>query len=361
MMKVLHIINSFEGGGAEKLMLQLHEISVKQNMDSHALSLMQSAAYELPNTYSLGFDTPYQFLAPFKLYAFLKRSQWKDLDIIHVHLFPAQLFVPLVLKFLNIKARLVTTEHNTSNRRRNTRLGKIIDQVIYRFYTRVVCISVGTSALLQQWQPQIADRLDIIYNGIDHCAYSGNAKTSIYAKTPIIVSVGRLTEQKNYVVAIQALAKISDRPFEYWILGAGALEADLKSLVNQLGLEAKVKFLGFRQDIPDLLQQADIFLLPSLWEGFGLAVVEAMAMGLPVVVSNVPGLQEVAPPGCQAGFLVDPASPEDIAQALLQLLEDPHLRDQMGKNAQRQAAQFDIRKTASEYFDLYGHISQCGV
>jgi glycosyltransferase involved in cell wall biosynthesis len=356
-MKVLHIINSFQGGGAEKLMLQLHEISLAQDVNSHALSLMSSSANGLHNTYSLNFDNPYRMLVLFKLYSFLKEPYWRDLDIVHVHLFPSQLFVPIVLKFLNIHTRLITTEHSTSNRRRSTGLGKMVDKLLYAFYTKVVCISAGTSTLLHQWQPQIADKLEVIYNGINHSEYSSNAEERQYHKAPIIASVGRLVKLKNFEAAIQALNNLSDRSFEYWILGSGPLEADLKSLVKSLGMESKVKFLGFRKDIPDLLRQADIFLLPSLWEGFGLAVVEAMAAGLPVVVSNVPGLQEIVPQESQAGFLVDPASPNDIADALDKLLEDPDLRSQMGKKGQLQAARFDIRNTALEYLNLYNRVS----
>jgi len=357
-MKILHIINSFEGGGAERLLLQLHEISLNQNINSHALSLMSSSANGLHNTSSLNLDNPYRVLALFKLYSFLKQPFWRDLDIIHVHLFPAQLFVPIVLKLLNLHARLITTEHSTSNRRRSTNLGKAVDKFLYTFYTKVVCISAGTSTLLHQWQPQIADKLEVIHNGINHSEYSSNVEERPHHKAPIIVSVGRLVKLKNFEAAIQALNSLSDRSFEYWILGSGPLETDLKSLVKSLGMESKVKFLGFRQDIPDLLRQADIFLLPSLWEGFGLAVVEAMAAGLPVVVSNVPGLQEVVPQESQAGFLVDPSSPNDIAAALDKLLKDPDLRSRMGKNAQLQAAQFDIQITALEYLNLYNRVSQ---
>jgi hypothetical protein len=85
-MKILHVINSFEGSGAEKLTLQIHQMCLEQGVDSNDLSLMQSSTGSLPNVYSLAFDSPYQLSLLFKLYSFLSQPQWKDLDIIHVHL-----------------------------------------------------------------------------------------------------------------------------------------------------------------------------------------------------------------------------------------------------------------------------------
>ena len=117
--------------------------------------------------------------------------------------------------------------------------------------------------------------------------------------------------------------------------------------------ENKIKFLGYRTDIPELLQQADIFFLPSLWEGFGLAVVEAMAAGLPLVVSNIQGLGEIVGRHSQAGFLIDPKSEDGIADELSKLLKDSELRLLMGKNAQVQANHFSIEQTLKEHLNLY--------
>lgn len=355
-MKILQVINSFEGGGAEKLTLQLHQMYLQQGIDSHAVSLMQSSAGDLANTHSLGLNSPYDIPVLLKLYLFLNQPQWKNLDIIHVHLFPAQLFTPLLTKILGIKASLVTTEHSTSNSRRKKILGKIIDYIFYRFYTKIVCISDGTLFALGDWQIQILDKLVVIYNGINLCEFSPTCIVKSKPKTSIIASVGRLVEEKNYESAIRALSKIAEQPFEYWIVGSGSQELHLRKLAKAFNLESKVKFLGFQKDISDILRQADIFLQTSLWEGFGLAVVEAMAAGLPVVVSNIPGVREVVTDESEAGFFVDPMSENDIADKLSKLIDNQNLRLMMGKNAQIQAAKFDINQTVQEYLDLYSSV-----
>ncbi|MHC5718420.1 MAG: glycosyltransferase family 4 protein, partial [Nostoc sp.] len=229
------------------------------------------------------------------------------------------------------------------------------------FYQKIICISSGASEALLDSQPQLMKKITTIHNGIDIQEYLPHSTSQPKGNTPIIISIGRLIELKNYATAIRALNKISEQPFEYWILGSGILEQQLRELVNSLNLESKVKFLGFRTDVPDLLHQVDIFLLTSLWEGFGLAVVEAMAAELPVIVSNVPGVREVVTEEStgisQVGFLVDPLSEDDIAKKLSKLLADQNLRLTMGINAKLRASRFDIKQTVKQYIDLYKNIS----
>lgn len=358
-MKVLQVINSFASatGGAERLALQFHQAYLRRGIDSHLLSLMDVSKVNVPNTYSLGLSTPYHVSALFHLYAFLNQHQWKNVDVIHVHLFPAQILVPIATTFAGLTAALITTEHNTFNRRRRIILGRLFDRFLYRFYRKIACISSGTRDAMVQWLPGTSSRLVTIHNGIDLSMFSTDTRRDASRnKIPIILSAGRLTEQKNYETAIEAISRLRDHSFEYWIAGAGGLEPLLKELVRSLDLEDKVRFLGFRSDLPQLFRQADVFLLVSRWEGFGLAVAEAMAAGLPVVVSDVPGLREVVGEESQAGFMVSPTSPGMVAHRLSELLENSDQRSMMGRNARRQASQFTIEKTVEKYLQLYSDV-----
>jgi glycosyltransferase involved in cell wall biosynthesis len=358
-MKILQIINSLSGGGAEKLAVQFHQNFLERGYDSHLLGLTNSCLTGLEKIYSLGCKNPYHFSVLLKLYAFLKQKQWQDLDIIHVHLFPSQLLVPFVINILGLKAFLLTTEHSTFNRRRNTKFGKLVDKYLYSRYTNIICISSGVYNCMSKWQPALTNNLLTIYNGIDIEKYSVTTQLITEKKTLIVISVGRLVEAKNYEIAIRAISKIQALACEYWIVGTGKLEPSLKNLVSSLNLEDKIKFLGYRTDVPELLQQADIFLSTSLWEGFGLSVVEAMAAGIPVVVSNIVGVREIVDEQFQAGFLVDPRSEDTIAYHISQLLEDSELRMLMGKNAQLRASHFNINQTIKEHLNLYIEICKC--
>jgi glycosyltransferase involved in cell wall biosynthesis len=177
-MKLLHVINSFEGGGAEKIVLYLHENYLNAGIDSHALSFIKSSINNVPNTHCLGLDTPYQFSILSKLYNFLSQPMWQDLDIIHVQLFHAQLCLPIFSKLLCKNAKLVFTEQASFNNRRNTILGKIIDIFSYSFYAKIVCVSPFTLTTFENWLPQFSQKLLVIDNGIYFQKYSSyfNAK-----------------------------------------------------------------------------------------------------------------------------------------------------------------------------------------
>lgn len=360
-MKVLQIINSHSDavGGAERLAAQLHQGLLEQGVDSHLLCLMKAPASRAHKTYSLRFNTPYHPAVLGRLIRFLRQPRWRDVDVIHVHLFPAQLLVALAARALGLRAILVTTEHNTFNRRRTLPGARPVDGFTYSFYRKIVCISEGTRGTMREWLPAIAPKLVTIWNGIEVARYAQlHPKPDAARGKLIILSAGRLTRQKNYAVALQAMKQLADEglEFEYWIAGRGELESALKAQAASLGLEGAVKFLGFREDLPALLASADIFLSPSLWEGFGLSIVEAMAAGLPVVVSDIPGVAEVVDRGSGSALWVDPASPGDIATRLRELLHNGELRAQLGQNGRARAARFDVSRMRDEYLRLYHEV-----
>jgi glycosyltransferase involved in cell wall biosynthesis len=178
---------------------------------------------------------------------------------------------------------------------------------------------------------------------------------------PICIMACRFIREKGIAEFVEAakLLRKSDVQARFWLVG----EPDLgnPTCISKKQLEAWkkekiVEVLGHRLDIPQLLQQADIFLLTSLWEGFGLVVVEAMAAGLPVVVSNVPGVRELVGKDSDVGFLVHPKNESEICNQLSKLTASPELRLRMGNNAQYQASQFDIQKTVDDYLQLYDEI-----
>lgn len=360
-MKILQIINShaLEDGGAQRLALELHRAYRARGHDAHLLSIMRSPTIET-GTHSLGFASPYRAAVWPRLLRFLRQKSWKNADIVHVHLFPAQLWVALAFALLRPRARLITTEHNTFNRRRATLAGRLCDNLTLRAYRKIICISDATRAALLKWQPQTRDRLETIPNGIDLSRFNAPRAEKCGAQTPVIIAVGRIAEQKNYATALQATALLAGENFEFWIAGQDEMNGQMQRLARELGIEDRVRFLGYQSDVPALLRRADIFLLASHWEGFGLAVAEAMAAGLPVVVPDVPGVREVvmeSPPATEnAGFLIDPASPASIAAALKPLLQNADLRHSLEKKARARAAHFDIERTIAAHLELYQRI-----
>ena len=147
----------------------------------------------------------------------------------------------------------------------------------------------------------------------------------------VILSVGELNRNKNHAAVIKAVAKLNNPSVFYLICGTGPLERYLRVLSNELGVAGQVKLLGFRNDIAELCKTADIFAFPSRREGLGVAALEAMAAGLPLVTSNVHGIVDYSINGV-TGYSCEPGDVTGFADAIAALADNGALRLQMGKH-----------------------------
>ncbi|MCD4847622.1 MAG: glycosyltransferase family 4 protein, partial [Candidatus Aegiribacteria sp.] len=205
------------------------------------------------------------------------------------------------------------------------------------------------------WIPDVSDRLEVISNGIDLSEFKAAGIFEGKEKL-VILSVGRLTDAKNYHAAIKAfsiLYRNSEADLKYVIAGSGNLESELKELAAELGVFSNIEFPGDVKDISALMQGADIFFMPSIREGFGIAAVEAMASGLPVVASDIPGIGDVVGRDGSCGTLVNPHSPVEMAEALSNLIENQETSRRMGLCGLKRASLFNIESTIDEYLRLY--------
>ena len=173
---------------------------------------------------------------------------------------------------------------------------------------------------------------------------------------------GRLEKQKGIVYQIRAFRTVADRNprARLLILGDGPLRHSLEDESRKLGLQKVVRFLGWRDDLPEILSGLDVFCLSSLWETFGYSTLEAMAMALPIVATNVDSTPEVIG-GESCGLLVKPESPEALAEAIVSILEDPGRRKSMAEGARRRAeTEFTLRRMISRYEELYESLAGTG-
>lgn len=212
-------------------------------------------------------------------------------------------------------------------------------------------------------------RIQVILNGIDLSAFENDINFSTVRRElfhteafPLIVSVGRLAIPKNFKKLLRAFALLVPEwsNAQLYIFGEGPLRPQLEDMIHSLGLSGRAHLPGVSNRIPEILRAADLFVLPSIREGFGLAAVEAMAAGLPVVASDVNGLQEViiSP---EHGLLVPSQNPDQIFMAIDGLLRNPERMRTMGQAAKKRAfREFDIRQMAKKYTDFYNRVAGLG-
>jgi len=171
----------------------------------------------------------------------------------------------------------------------------------------------------------------------------------------LILSVGEMIQRKNHEVIIRALAQVKNPDIYYAIAGKGPLKEYLSDLAKNLGLAERVLFLGFRTDVFELYHAADISAFPSRIEGLGLAGVEAMAAGVPLVSSNVHGILDYVIDG-ETGYAVAPDDVDGYAAAIERLAEDPTLREGMREACIRAVEPFEITNALRVMWDIYGEI-----
>lgn len=353
-MRIVQVINDARaaGGGAQILAVQLHELLLRAGDEAHLITLEGPVPSRLAHANSLDAPNAYRPLAAARLARALRRLNLRDADVVHAHLFPTQAYVAATVEPGRGRPALVTTEHSSWTRRHGTIGGRFFDVGMYRRYDRIVAVSAAArhslAARLGRHTP-----IATVPNGIEVDSFAGvDDRTSRRDGPPVILMVGRLVEAKDHATALRAFAMVRHAA-TIWIAGVGPLEARLRRLAHELGVAGRVRFLGFANDVPALLGQADVVLMTSRWEGFPLAVAEAMAAGRPVVASDVPSLRGVLGGDGASGILVPPGDARAVAGTLDRLLDDATLRRRLGASGRRRATAFSIERTVVGYRAVY--------
>ena len=184
------------------------------------------------------------------------------------------------------------------------------------------------------------DRTVVIKNGINlqrfnpslH-TYNVRAELDIAPDVVLVGYIARITAQKDPLTLLRAVAALpASLNVKFLLVGNGDLKAEAQQLARELGIASRIIFTDFRQDIPDVLQALDIFCLPSLWEGLPIGILEAMAMGKPVIASSIEATKEIIEHGVN-GLLVPIKSPDKLAAAIQQLATSKELRRALGASA----------------------------
>lgn len=281
----------------------------------------------------------------------LKICEKERPDVVHIHNRFFLSYSSMVLWKKSLGAPLFITLHNARPVGINEEtdfLGQLFDDYIghriIRSCDRVIANSRWTlETTLPQDYPR--ERAEVIYNGVDTQRFrraNSNLKDRMGCEF-LSVTVCRLLPQKGVKYLVDAVKEIEE-DYKAVIIGRGPCLGELKSLVKKLGIEKKVDFITdylTDEDLVKYYSASDFSILPSLWEPFGITLIEAMACGCPVIATNVGGIPEVVTSDC--GILVSPRNPNELALAIDKLIGDKNLRRKMGRNA---------RKRVEKHFDF---------
>jgi len=272
-------------------------------------------------------------------------------DIVHVHLFHAAVATASLGR--RSDRRTILTHHHGDHFVHLGRLGHaVLDRWAGSRYDRVVAISEAIRhSLCVRYGPR-GSRVVLIRNGWD-----GTPRPPREPENPTVISVANFRREKGHEVLLRAFALVVARlpQARLVLVGEGELEGSLRELVTALGIEHAVNFRGRVGDVWPELAQANVFALASHYETLGIAVLEAMAAGLPVVASAVGGVPELVE-GERTGLLVPPNDPDALGRALLELLNAPITARSMGAAGAAAASNLTAARMRARYFELYDEL-----
>lgn len=171
----------------------------------------------------------------------------------------------------------------------------------------------------------------------------------------ILLSVGELQTHKNQKLVLEALGEIRNLDIYYLVVGQGVLRGEYENKVEQYGLEKNIKLLGYRKDVNELCKIADCFVHPSFREGLGIAPLEAMACGLPLISSYIGGMKDYTIDG-KSGCCINPKSKKDMIVAISKMFQNKDFRTQCGRNNQAMVKEFDLKISKQTMQKVYSEI-----
>lgn len=286
----------------------------------------------------------------------------EKVHLVHTHLYDGGKYGRLAARLAGVPA-IVHTVHNIYVKRRTKH--HWINRGLSRFTDRFIAVSGAVKESMVQYDHISPEKIQVLYNGIDltQMDVSEDRKEirkalGIKPDEVVVGVIARLEEQKGHKVLLEALSLIPQLPdtLKVLLVGDGKLRLFLEEETRKRGLSTCVLFLGTRKPVFPILSALDLFLLPSLWEGFSVALLEAMAMGLPVIATRVGGAEEVITSG-QEGLLIPPGNPQNLAEAIQEALAHLERFQQMaGRGRERVRQNFSEERHLTLLQELYQEV-----
>lgn len=352
-MKIVQIVTQMEAGGAQKIGYLLHRGFCDMGHDAELWFLYTKRPfYEgVGGVHSLFSSLPSAldyFTIAWRLHSKLRRTK-PDALITHTHY--ANLLGHAIAASVGVPRR-IAVHHNPLPT--YPQAARVADRMLGAtgMYSKMVAVSDAVKDTVRFYPNSYSRLVKRIYNGVPampSAAKDFRSTWRIPADKPLLASVGRLSIQKNQDTLLEALAMVPEAHLA--IVGDGERAAVLKKQSFSLGLGERVHFTGeiSAEHVSACLHAADLFVFPSRWESMGLAVLEAMQAGLPVVASDIPAMREVLG---DSALLVEAEDATAMAQAILQVLQDGELASELRSRVLQRVKLFSSELMISEYAHL---------
>jgi len=362
-MKVLHLQRIGGIGGSERHVLELLPALRARGIDARFLGLDDTSAapepfYDVLSARRVPFE---RLVCPRDIDPGLARRTSAAVrrfrpDLVHTHLVHADVFGAVAA--VRARSRLVSTKHNDDPFRAGR--GRYGERLLTRRASRVICITEALSRFNRETVGLPPAKLRVIHYGLDAPPepWGPPDGPDLAADAPVLLAICRLVPQKGVDVAIEALRRVLERHSDAHlvVLGEGPLRGQLTALAAARGAEGSVSFPGRVGDVAWWLRRAAVLVHPARWEGFGLALLEAMLSERPVVASAVSSVPEIVVDG-ETGRLVPPDDPEALAEAIADLLEHPARASSMGAAGRARAlAEFSVERMAERTAGVYDEV-----
>lgn len=272
-------------------------------------------------------------------------------DVVHTHRYVMRYTVPAAR--LAGVPRCVHTVHNIAQKE-NTKLGIALNRVFYR---RGTVIPVALSGLVRQTVQEVYGlperKIPVIFNGTDLSSFRKKEAYGAEGRPFSMLHIGRFADVKNQELILKTAESLKKKgiSFRLALIGDGETLEPMKALAKELGLEREVSFPGLQADVHPWLERADLFLLPSKYEGMPMTLLEAMGTGLPIVASAVGGIPDMLA-NEESALLIEPEE-QALEEAILRLHGSEALRRKLGQGAARRSADFSAEAMAEQYLRVY--------
>jgi len=370
-LRVLHVIATLLPGGTEMALLRLLQHLDRRRYDLR-VACLRGEPVLAPEFEAAGFPVvaigARRTVDPVALWRLVRLVRRGRIDLVHTQMDIADYYGTCAARLGGARG-VVTTKQNADDFRQRRTWKRfpflVLERLAYEAADATIVVSEGLARFLESAEHLPRRRMVVIGNGVDPAIGNrapgrseARAALDVESFSPVIGTVGRLAPQKGQVHLLHAFRSfLADHPGAILVIaGEGPERARLEDETRRIGIDDRVRFLGHRGDVPAILAALDLFVLPSLWEGLPQALLEAMALGLPVVAARAVGVEDVVTDGA-TGLLVPPADPDRLAGAMRRLIGAPDLAARIGAAARRSVVEnFSLAAGAMQVEAIYRRV-----